>query len=359
MSNYIEYKDIIAFHPGYYVKETIEEYGVTQEDFAKRLNTTPKNLSVLISGEQSLSVDMAMKLSRMLGTSIDYWLNLQKKYDSLIAEFKAEAEQEKEREIFKLIDYKYFEDHLGLPHIPRQVEEQMKHVREYIGVSSLEVLKNKDLAVSFRSAVKDLSLSNIVNANIMVQIAINKALEVDAPNYDKKKFIKAIDYAVTLTTRHDDFFPLIKEAFREAGVVLIALPNLKGSNINGATKRIGKKVMLMVNDRRMDADIFWFSLLHEAGHIINGDYMITYTEEDGTHEVEANNFAGNILIPQEQYEAFTAKSIFNEQTIRAFAKEIDRDPGIVLGRLQKDNYLDFRNDALNKRLKHKYEVVMS
>ena len=39
MSNYIEYKNVIAFHPGYYVKETIEEYGITQEDFAKRLNT--------------------------------------------------------------------------------------------------------------------------------------------------------------------------------------------------------------------------------------------------------------------------------------------------------------------------------
>ena len=69
MSNYIEYNDEIAFHPGYYIKEIVDESGLTQEDFAKRLGTTPKNLSVLINGEQSLSIDIAAKLSRMLGKS--------------------------------------------------------------------------------------------------------------------------------------------------------------------------------------------------------------------------------------------------------------------------------------------------
>ena len=42
MSNYIEYNDKIAFHPGYYIKEIIEESGLSQKDFAKRLDTTPK-----------------------------------------------------------------------------------------------------------------------------------------------------------------------------------------------------------------------------------------------------------------------------------------------------------------------------
>ena len=88
MSNYIEYDDKIAFHPGYYIKEIVEESGLTQEDFAKRLDTTPKNLSLLIRGEQSLSIDIAMKLFGMIGTSVSYWLNLQNAFDALIAEFK-------------------------------------------------------------------------------------------------------------------------------------------------------------------------------------------------------------------------------------------------------------------------------
>lgn len=92
MSNYIEFNDKIAFHPGYYIAEIIDESGLTQGDFAKRLGTSPKNLSVLISGEQSISINIASKLSSLLGTSITYWLNLQQTYDEMQAEYLSEQE---------------------------------------------------------------------------------------------------------------------------------------------------------------------------------------------------------------------------------------------------------------------------
>ncbi len=129
MSNYIEYNDTIAFHPGYYIKEIVGESGLTQEDFAKRLDTTPKNLSLLIRGEQSLSIDIAMKLSRMLGTSINYWLNLQNAYDALTAEFGAEEELARERIIFEHLSYKYFKDNFGLPDLPRKIDECGNFIR--------------------------------------------------------------------------------------------------------------------------------------------------------------------------------------------------------------------------------------
>ena len=113
MSNYIEYNNKIAFHPGYYIKEIVEESGLTQEDFAKRLDTTPKNLSLLIRGEQSLSIDIAMKLSRMIGTSVNYWLNLQNVYDALIAEFRSEEELVEERKILNILITSFLEKITG------------------------------------------------------------------------------------------------------------------------------------------------------------------------------------------------------------------------------------------------------
>ncbi len=86
MSNYIEYNDSIAFHPGYYINELIDESGLTNEDFARLLDIMPDNLTLLIMGEQKLSADIAMKLSEMTGTSVNYWLNLQSTYDSLFEE---------------------------------------------------------------------------------------------------------------------------------------------------------------------------------------------------------------------------------------------------------------------------------
>lgn len=55
---------------------------------------------------------------------------------------------------------------------------------------------------------------------------------------------------------------------------LVVLPYLKNSGINGAVKKIGSRLLLMVNDRRGYADTLWFTLFHEIGHVINKDYGI-------------------------------------------------------------------------------------
>ena len=357
MSNYIEYNDTIAFHPGYYIQEIVEESGLTQADFAKRLDTTPKNLSLLIRGDQSLSNDIAMKLSRMLGTSVQYWLNLQSAYDSLIAEFKSQDELVQEREIFKYLDYKYFRDNFGLPDLPRMKDEQIKQVRELLKVSTLSVLQNKDLAVSFRSSKKDLSEACIVKANVMVQLATNHALEIEAPKYDKKKFEEAIKIALTLTKKHSEFYPIIKDTFKEAGVLLVALPNISGSQISGATKKIGNNIMLLVNDRRMYADSFWFTLFHEIGHIINSDYGISFDKKNGDKESDADRYAANMLISEKSYNEFIRRKKYTVQDVLDFADEIDRDPGIVIGRLQNDGLVDY-DDYKMQALRHKYKVCI-
>jgi len=358
MSNYIEYNDTIAFHPGYYIKEIVEDSGLTQEDFAKRLDTTPKNLSLLIRGEQSLSIDIAMKLSRMIGTSANYWLNLQNAYDTLIAEFKSQEELEEERKVFEFFDYKYFRDNYGLPDLPRKKDEQIKAIREFLNVATLTVFTKRDMAVSFRSSTIEMSEASTVKANTMVQIATNKALSIDAPKFNKKKFEDAVQYALSLTKNHSEFYPMIRKAFREAGVIFVILPNISGSKTNGATKKIGDNIMLMVNDRRLNADSFWFTLFHEIGHIINGDYGISFEKEIGEQEAVADKFAEDCLISPEEYKKFVAKKRFSLQDINRFANQIERDPGIVLGRLQNDGLVGF-DDWTMKPLRHKYVVKMS
>ena len=333
----------------------MEESGLTQEDFAKRLDTTPKNLSLLIRGEQSLSIDIAMKLSRMIGTSVNYWLNLQNAYDALIAEFKSQEELIEERKVFDFFDYKYFRENYGLPDLPRKKDEQIKALREFLNVATLTVFTKRDMAVSFRSSTESLEEASTVKANTMVQIATNKALAVEAPKYNKKKFEEAVQYALTLTKNHNEFYPLIRDAFRDAGVVFVIMPNLSGSKINGATKKIGDNIMLMVNDRRFYSDSFWFTLFHEIGHIINGDYGISFEKESGEQELAADLFAEDCLIPREQYDDFVESGRFGLNDIIRFAELINRDPGIVLGRLQNDGLVGL-DDWTMKPIKHKYKV---
>lgn len=106
MSNKV-YKDLAAFHPGYYVQDIIDDMEITQSEFAKRLNTTDKTLSQLLAGKISLSVDLANKLSQMTGTSVAMWLNLQAQYDEKVLEIERRQQLDEECEVLQQIDLPY------------------------------------------------------------------------------------------------------------------------------------------------------------------------------------------------------------------------------------------------------------
>lgn len=82
----VESKDRIAFHPGQYVEELIEEYNVMQKEFAERLGISEMKLGKLVNGEESISNDIARKLAKITNISMITWLNLQSIYDVKIAE---------------------------------------------------------------------------------------------------------------------------------------------------------------------------------------------------------------------------------------------------------------------------------
>ena len=82
----VEYKDLIAFHPGQYIGELIEDYQMTQKEFAEKLGESPKMISKLVNGEESISNDLAQKLEKLTNISMKTWLNLQASFDRKVAE---------------------------------------------------------------------------------------------------------------------------------------------------------------------------------------------------------------------------------------------------------------------------------
>ncbi len=74
----------------------------------------------------------------------------------------------------------------------------------------------------------------------------------------------------------------------------------------------------------------------------------------------ADRFAEDKLIPPEKYKHFIqTTNFFTEEVIRKFADSIQRDPGIVLGRLQYDKKVSFYDVDLSRALRYRYKVVTS
>jgi len=69
-------------HPGEILKaEFLDALGLTQVELAKALNTTFRTINEIINTKRNLSPEMALKLSKYFGTSVELWLNLQNQYD--------------------------------------------------------------------------------------------------------------------------------------------------------------------------------------------------------------------------------------------------------------------------------------
>ena len=74
-------------HPGRILKlDYLEPLEISVTEMASKLNVSRKTLSKILNEKGAVTPDMALRLSRALGTTPELWLNLQKNYDLWQAE---------------------------------------------------------------------------------------------------------------------------------------------------------------------------------------------------------------------------------------------------------------------------------
>ena len=66
----------------------------------------------------------------------------------------------------------------------------------------------------------------------------------------------------------------------------------------------------------------------------------------------ADKYAEDTLIPPQEYQMFVRQNKFDNMSIIRFANQIDRDPGIVLGRLLNDGKVEYSDWGLKSLRKH-------
>lgn len=298
MGKEVEYKSLIAFHPGTYVEEIVDDLNMNQAEFAKRLGVSAKTISKIINGEDSVSVTTASKLAKVTGISMQTWLNLQAQYDTKVEAINNQKDDD-ERQVCRLIDTKYLKQQGILENRRYTVEEKLQALRQILKLSSLSQLSQLNAAVSYRRAKKADDEKSIVGANVMLELATNQARNKTTNKYDKEK-LKTIFPVVSRmhTEENENFYTELEALLLTCGIVLVTLPHLPGARLNGATKRFKNgSVLLMVTDRNQNADVFWFSLIHELGHIYNEDFYSDFEDEEDYQQKEkrADEFASRFL----------------------------------------------------------------
>ncbi len=73
-------------HPGEFLREILEERGISQAHFSRIIGVAPMRISHVVKGTRPLTAELALLFGRTFGQSPQYWLNLQSAYDLKLAE---------------------------------------------------------------------------------------------------------------------------------------------------------------------------------------------------------------------------------------------------------------------------------
>ena len=84
--------NIRKFHPGVYIKETLEAMEMTVREFSARTGISERTLSAIINRNEDITFDIAYKLSSYFDNSVNYWTNLQNQYNLYTYEIESEKE---------------------------------------------------------------------------------------------------------------------------------------------------------------------------------------------------------------------------------------------------------------------------
>lgn len=146
------------------------------------------------------------------------------------------------------------------------------------------------------------------------------------------------------------------------GIVLIAEPQIQGLKVDGAAFLVGGIPVIGMTLRHDRLDNFWFTLLHEIGHVILhykvglsvGFFDDTENKSVDELELEADAFASNILIPDERWTRSPARITNSSKVIEKFAAGLEIHPAIVFGRVRKERGYTVFSDKVGRGLVRKF-----
>ena len=349
----VKNKNTIATPPGVTIKEQLVDKNMSQKEFSARMDMSEKHISKLINGEVLLTTDMAMRLEMVLGIPAHFWNNLESIYREKLALINEENEMEEDKLIVKKFPYKEMVK-FGWIREANTLEGKVFELRKFFEIVKLSMLTSKRISgiVCRRQAISD-------KADYAL-LAFAQRAKLEARNISTQPIsIRKLQYAIpeirSLTKENpESFCHRLELLLAQCGIALVFLPSISGSFLHGATFVDGNKIVMGLTVRGKDADKFWFSLFHEIGHIIKG-HIFNDSLSINESELEADEYARDVLIPNKDLDSFVRNNKITLKTINDFASNEGIDEGILVGRLQKDGYIKY--NQFNS-LKKKYKLVM-
>lgn len=337
--------------PGDTILDIIEERNWTQAELAQRLGYTPKHVNQLIKGKVPLSEDAAIRLERVVGSTVGFWLAREAKYRERCARLEATAQFSGWLDWLNLLPIKELMNAGAIE--KRRVDVKSKpglveSCLRFYGVASPDEWRGHygQMEAAFRRSKKEQSDIGAISA--WLRMGEQEAEKQDGPKFDRARFEASLTEIRTLTSMApEEFQPILHSLFNQAGVAFVLVPGIPKAHVSGVARWLNAhRPLIQLSLYGKTNDKFWFTLFHEAAHVLlhakekKSVYLDDPTNRgvESDEEREANDWAGNFLIP----DCYTPQlaGLRTKAAVCDFANKIGIHPGIVVGRLQHDGLIE-------------------
>lgn len=339
------YKPDYVSPPGETVLDTLEMLGLSQAELAERTGRPKKTINEIVQGKAAITPETAMQFELVLGVPATFWLARESQYRAFL------ARQEEDVRIDKDIA---FLDNLPLKEMAQYkwIEKSSdKRSMAKAALSFFGVVSSDKVPLVEETAFRR---SEAFATNPWALAAWLRKGEIDAQKvivqeYNKEKFVEVLGRIRKLTSEEPSVFvPSMVQLAAEAGVVVLFVRELPKTSVSGATRWLShNKPLIQLTLRHKADDMFWFSFFHEAGHVYHEHAKREVLLEEkfrnslDHREEAANRFAMEFLIPSNELAKFLQDDKITKDSINGFAKRLGIAPGIVVGRLQFEEKLDW------------------
>ncbi len=339
----------LIIHPGETVADVLEERGITQAELALETGVSPAYVSNVIAGKKGISGNFAMGLEYALGVPKSFWLNLQANYEAELLEANEELSiTGEEINVRDQLDevVKYLRNKGKMP-VREKRKESILSLRKALQISNIANLKEVIPAGAFRMA-ENIAINEYVLGAWIRLCQITETKQDIMVKFDRDDIPRLTEEIKEVMCRNSpDIQRNLKEIMRNYGIDFSVRKNFRGAPVQGYIFQKSDGIYQMtLTIRGAFADIFWFSLFHEIGHIVNGDIgkTVKFIDDGSDQEKEkaADRFACNMLLAQDSYEKFIQKADFSIEAIIEYARLQNVMPYIVIGRLQREHFLDYK-----------------
>jgi HTH-type transcriptional regulator/antitoxin HigA len=311
-------------------------------------------INEIIRGVKAIEPATAFQLERVLGTPAHFWLRLEQNHQYNKARL-SELEQLRD-ETQCLPDFPYAAiARLGwVPHT-RDPLDRMRNLLRFFEAGSCEAVKSMYPDALHRvSGTHSPSWQSLA---AWLRGGERLAAGIEVAPYDADALVRSLDRVRRMTrSQPAQFCGELRGLMASCGVALVFVPHLPKSYAHGATRWLSaSRALVQLSLRYRWADIFWFSLFHELGHILRHGKRRVFVEfedrPETSEEQEADRFAAEALLPSAAYRDFVRAGTFSAIAIRQFACAERIHEGIIVGRLQHEGRLS--HSHLN-RLRERY-----